>query len=364
MIAFIQGLTDRFLGRGDAAVTVPVFDGVLRPNRLLDQAEIWASLQAPGDVVADDSGLWVSNGNQVLRVNSQAAGLTDEVLRLPGTVTALARIGGGFAVALDGRRVEIHGGTLDGQAWDSAEGAPLVALTGLCAEGDSLIATDASADYGPGDWQRDLLERRSGGRVLRLRPGGQAEVLARGLAHPFGAVTAAGQVWTSESWRHRMVAIGAGKPTPVLEHLPGYPSRMVPAQGGGYWLSVFACRTQLVEFVLRERAYREAMMASMPPNLWVAPQLTPPHSFLEPLQGGAIKQMGVLKPWAPPRSYGLVLRLNDQGKALYSLHSRVDGRHHGVTAIADHDGALWVLSHGASGLLRLPHAQIDQKVTQ
>ena len=42
--------------------------------------------------------------------------------------------------------------------------------------------------------------------------------------------------------------------------------------------------------------------------------------------------MGVIKPWAPPRSYGLVIRLERHGAPLYSLHSRVDGNNHGVVA--------------------------------
>ncbi|THD72049.1 hypothetical protein E7681_16140 [Thalassobius vesicularis] len=360
MIAFFKGLSDRFLGRGDAAVTVPVFDGVLRPNRLLDDGVLWARLEAPGDLACDDTGLWASDGNRVLRIDPAQQGTTEELV-LDGTITALARFKGGFAVALDGNRVEVHGGALDGHSWKAADKRAFVAINSLTADGDTLLATDASAHNAPANWQRDLLERRSSGRVLRLGVDG-VQMLASGLSHAFGAVPVGDAVWVSESWRHRVVSVlGAGHVQPVLNRLPGYPSRLAPADGGGIWLSVFACRTQLVEFVLREKGYREAMMASMPPNLWVAPQLVPPQSFLEPLQGGAIKQMGVLKPWAPPRSYGLVLRLNEAGKVLYSLHSRVDGTHHGITAIHDHGGALWVVSHGAGGVLRLDPSEIARR---
>jgi hypothetical protein len=34
------------------------------------------------------------------------------------------------------------------------------------------------------------------------------------------------------------------------------------------------------------------------------------------MQGAHIKTMGVVKPWAPPRSYGLVIRLDANGAAL------------------------------------------------
>ena len=95
------------------------------------------------------------------------------------------------------------------------------------------------------------------------------------------------------------------------------------------------------------------MMSTMPAELWVAPQLRSGQSFLEPLQGGGIKQMGVLKPWAPPRSYGLVIRVNEKGVATHSLHSRGGGRHHGVFAVAECDGYLYALSAASQCVVRI-----------
>ena len=101
----------------------------------------------------------------------------------------------------------------------------------------------------------------------------------------------------------------------MLDHLPVYPSRLSPASAGGFWLTAFAARTQLVEFVLRENAYRRRMMAEIDPEYWIAPKLKSGQSFLEPMQGAHIKTMGVVKPWAPPRSYGLVIRLDAERRA-------------------------------------------------
>ena len=77
----------------------------------------------------------------------------------------------------------------------------------------------------------------------------------------------------------------------------------------------------VLELVLREPEYRHAMMAEVDPRYWIAPALRSGQSFLEPMQGGALKQMGILKPWAPSLSYGLVLRLSPDFIALQSLHS-------------------------------------------
>ena len=79
-----------------------------------------------------------------------------------------------------------------------------------------------------------------------------------------------------------------------------------------------------------------------------------------PLQGAGVKNMGVLKPWAPPRSYGLVLHVSASGRVLRSLHSQVDGRHHGITAVAEHEGRLLVAPKGSGRLLQVDLHALDQ----
>jgi len=59
----------------------------------------------------------------------------------------------------------------------------------------------------------------------------------------------------------------------------------------------------------------------------------------------------VLKPWAPPRAYGLVIKLDARGQIERSLHAPVDGSHHGIVAVAELDGRLYAASAGAGRLL-------------
>lgn len=101
------------------------------------------------------------------------------------------------------------------------------------------------------------------------------------------------------------------------------------------------------------------MMAEIDPEYWIAPKLKSGQSFLEPMQGAHIKTMGVVKPWAPPRSYGLVIRLNGSGVPLYALHSRVDGVNHGVVAAVEMNGLLFALAKGPGRLLRVPLTMIE-----
>ena len=103
MIAALKQWTERVLGRGDAAVTVPALDGALRPNRLLEDAEVVAELDAPDDLASDGASLLVADGARVLRVD--AAGASAVAHTFERTVSALACLpGGGIAVALGGQR--------------------------------------------------------------------------------------------------------------------------------------------------------------------------------------------------------------------------------------------------------------------
>ena len=218
----------------------------------------------------------------------------------------------------------------------------------------TLIATDGSTARPYRQWVHDLMERNRTGRVLVLDiASSRVRTIASGLSYAFGVCAAGDDLFVSESWRHRVIALSPdGSQRAVLDNLPVYPSRLSPAASGGFWLTAFAARTQLVEFVLRENAYRRRMMAEIEPEYWIAPKLKSGQSFLEPMQGAHIKTMGVVKPWAPPRSYGLVIRLNTSGVPLYALHSRVDGVNHGVVAAVEVDGSLFAIAKGPGRLLR------------
>lgn len=370
MFNTVRRFGDRLLGRGDAAITVPVMDGALKPNRILDNAEVVATLHDIDDLATDGQTLYASAGKLLYRLD--AARLV-EVHRFDADITALAvRSAHRLAVALGGRQVVLLSTGADGRLAETARldrlgNAPLHGVNALSFESDdSLLLSDGSAKFGPGDWCRDLMDKGHSGRVGRWRIGavgqpGTTELLASGLQHAFGVLSlgdgdaagAQGRVVYSESWRHRIAQTSTNAAKVLLADLPGYPSRMARAGRGGFWLSCFVCRTQLVEFVLREDAYRNRMLQDIDPRYWIAPSLRSGASYLEPLQGAGVKQMGVLKPWAPPRSYGLVLHVDGQGHVTESLHSQVDGQHHGITAIAEVGNALYAASRGSGRLLRV-----------
>ena len=360
MIAALRDFADRLLGRGDATITVPSFDGALKPNQILEKAETLAQLESPQDLATDGNAVYIADG-QVLR-RLDGAGVT-ELRHFDRNITALCCLpDGGLAIALDGREVQVFASPSAAAATTTITDPSMTAINALSpGPAGTLLATDGSSTRPYAQWVHDLMERGSTGRVLVLDIASKnVRTIASKTHYAFGACAAGDTILFSESWRHRVVAIAPdGSQRAVLDNLPVYPSRLSPAASGGFWLTAFTARTQLVEFVLRENAYRRRMMAEIEPQYWIAPKLKSGQSFLEPMQGAHLKTMGVVKPWAPPRSYGLVIRLNAEGIPLYALHSRVDGVNHGIVAAVEMGGALYAIAKGPGRLLRLPLAMVE-----
>ena len=362
MITAVRNFANRFLGRGDATITVPSFDGALKPNQLLEQAETLLECEAPEDLAVDGNSLLVADGPRLLRLTGSSP-TTVRTFERPISALAVPS-SGGLAVALGGTEVRIYD-DVAAKSPASVFAGELHAVNALAPAPDgSLIATDGSSSCGVGDWARDLMELGETGRVFRLDPKTRSvKQIAGQLGYAFGAAASGNDVLVSESWRHRLVSIAPdGTRKTLLGRLPVYPSRLSPASGGGFWLTAFTARTQLIEFALREPGYRRRMIAEIDPDYWVVPRLRSGNSFKEPLQGAHIKTMGVMKPWAPPRSYGLVIRLGADGLPRNSLHSRADGINHGIVAAVEFGGDLVMIAKGPGRVLRLPLSAIGEDI--
>lgn len=351
-----MGFLSRLFGQdGEDALSVPAMDGVFKPNMLLETARPVLDLPAVDNLAGGLDALYCSSGNEVFRVDPKT-GKTRSVRTFDAPVTTIAASPSGLlAVAAGGVGVELF----ENGVWrglDLPADCISCVTAGLFVGNDDLYLAIGSRRHSAGEWKRDLMSHGSTGALMHCRlPTGVHEILHEGLAFPYGlAIMADGRLAISESWRHRIVSVsprGGAAAETVLGDLPAYPARIAPSADGGYWLALFAPRRQLTEFVLREDDYRREMMATIPPEAWIGPDFADNSGGEQPLQAGSVRQMGIMKPWAPSRSYGLVVKLDRDMQPVASFHSRADGRRHGIASIVEFDGRLYAASRGSGTLL-------------
>ena len=351
----------RDYGQEDAVLPL---DGALQPNDRLEDCQVLsgAAILEPDDIVVGvDDALYVTSGSTILRCDPRDPSQRQIVAELQNDVTALAIDAEGYLLA-GVRGVGLMRLGNDGSEFTllaEVGGVELNCITAIAVATSGLIyLTDGSTKHPCSDWVWDLMEHGATGGLVRFdERAGTATLLAGGLRYPGGiCVSRSGSsVLFSEAWAHSISEAPADAPgqhRKVWSNIPAYPGRIRPAEDGGYWVAMFARRTHLVEFVLGQDDYRREMMRLVPPEFWIRPALRTLDSGLEPLQQGQVRKLGIIKPWAPPRSYGLVVRLNRQGEPIESLHSRSGSNRHGIVSVIHSEDALLLAAKGADSILR------------
>lgn len=359
---------NNFLGRifsRKQAATVPSMDGVLRPNEALDNAAVITTTDAPDNLVSVRSEMIYSCGHNLFSMAEFKSGATPDARHhFDSDVTALAASSeGALAVGLQGVGVRIIGGRHDGLLLSTLGGQSADCITAIAfKEEDDLFVCMGSSRNSAQSWQRDLMEKQPSGSVWQVDLGNEEAIcMGSNLAFPNGILLQGNSLIVSESWKHRLLRFDINSknssPSIVLADLPGYPGRLAPAINGGAWLSVFAPRSQLIEFVLREDAYRNRMLREISSEHWIAPTYRSGVSYSEPMQGGAVKVHGIHKAWAPTRSYGLLILLDSNMVPVRSYHSRADGMRHGVVSACELDSQVYFASKGNHVICSMPTPQ-------
>jgi hypothetical protein len=363
-MSLARDIVDRIFFPDRDVHAIPVLDGGFSPNERLDSArQIGAAFEAPDAVALDDRGtLFVSSGTTVFACTGSEFSSRRPLVRFDTNAGALAWCDRtGLLVGVSGRGVCALDASGKQKGWlTTVDGAPLHCPTAIAVDGDgSVFVTDGSRHNTPDRWLPDLMQKRApSGRLIACDATlAAARVIAGRLDWPAGVAVAhdGRNVLVTESWPHRLSlydVTGRGHRV-LVKNFTGYPARIARGENGDYWMAFFALRTQLTEFVLREHAFRTRMMANVQPHLWVGPSLGGTFDYREPTQIGRIKKLGIQKPWAPPRSYGLVARLDADGGAIESFHSRTSGKLHGVTSVIVDRGRLLVTSKGHGKLAEL-----------
>ncbi|WP_074120963.1 hypothetical protein [Bradyrhizobium sp. AS23.2] len=352
------------IDRGNEQAAIPPLDGALSPNDRLDACTpIGAALPGLDDVVvAHDGSLFVSAGSSVLRFSGTGFATRTLVAKFDGDAGGLAiHPDGRLLVCVAARGLAAIDPAKPRPRWLGAvDGHVLAGLQSVTVtSGGRIFAVEGSTARKPDAWRHDLMEKRRSGRLIACDAAldGATTVLS-GLRYPYGLAVAPddAQLWYSESWGHCVSRIplsnkGVAQPEIVLRNLPGYPARLRGDGRGGFYLALFARRTHLIEFVLREDDFRREMIATMPPGHWIAPAYASGNDCREPMQIGGVKALGIRKPWAPPRSYGLLMRIDAEGETIDSMHSRASGRFHGITGACATPQGTVIAARGAGQLL-------------
>lgn len=361
MLKVLSKMVNQFLGRGEYSITVPPMDGVFRPNELLESSENLMNTEAPDCLAVVNDIAVVSSRSKVVEVNENRR----VVAEFDTDISCIAGLpNGGLVVGLIDGWIKIINGQYNSTEIKPDKGAACPTAIHADSNG-SIFVTHGSSSRRPDQWKHDLLERNSSGSLWRidLATGDQTRICDR-LAFPYGVCIQGNTLIVAESWRSRILKIdanGSAPPQVIVRNLPGYPARLTPADDKGIWMSVFAPRSQLIEFVLRDPEYRKLMIREIDPDLWVAPTLRNGRTFLEPLHAGGVKQLGILKPWAPSTSYGLIVKLDKEFKPVASYHSRTDGARHGITSCMEHDGKMLMAVKGEGMVASLPLGQTEKE---
>lgn len=339
------------------APTISLLDGPLCPNDKLEEAGS-IPLKDPDDIcLASDGTLLVTSSNSILRLANWSSGEFQPVAEFDRSVTALdCRDDGTIAVALDQggiKLVDRHGKIHS--PWTSKKLSANVGRALRFSRKGSLFAADACRGNGQFPHLHDLFAEAGSGRVLKLEDNGDGEVVAEGLRYPHGITEIEpGLLVVAESWSACLCRISCrtSQKSILIGDLPGYPAR-IHSFPGGFILTCFARRDPLIEFILTEKRYVARMTQELPPELWIAPRLSAKTDYRLPIQSGATRLFGALKPWAPSFSYGLIMIFDSNFMPMASAQSRANGRRHGITAALEWRGDLIAVSKGSNELLKL-----------
>jgi hypothetical protein len=326
-------------------------EGMLGPNGRLDEAAAM-KVEAPDALcTAADGRLLFSSGACVMALGAWG-GEPKTFATCNAPVTALCPGPGGLvAVGLAGGRLtvlDVSGQAVDG--WSLPAGRVASVVDCLFQSGDELLLVDCG--YGVDD---DVLAQaawdgEARGRLVALRRSGETREVASGLHCPMGVCPdAQGGVLVSLLERASIVDI-SGKVRQA--GYPGYLGRL-RRTATGYALACLSRRDPLIEFLKTERAFIAEMKATIPPRHWIAPRSHPEFSHDFPIELGATRLYGEVKPWAPSFSYGLLIEMDANLMPVGSAQSRANGRRHAICDVAVWNGELIVASKASGEILNL-----------
>ena len=336
-------------GRKTSEPPAMTLEGVLGPNSRLDEADAMPAEQPDALAVTADGQLLFSSGHSVYAL-SRWGEAPKPWGRFEQPVTALATSPAGpVAAGLSGGGIRVR--ALSGQpaGWTVSTSTRSVA--------DLLFLSDtelAVVDHGYASDQ-DVLslapwDDTRNGSVMAVNQAGDTRLLARDQHCPMGLCRDESEnLIVTELEAARVIDLG-GKVR--RSGFPGYLGR-IRKIAGGYLLACLSRRDPLIEFLKTETEFVAEMKATIDPRHWIAPRATPDFSHDFPIELGAARLFGEIKPWAPSFSYGLLIMLDENLMPTGSAQSRANGRRHAISDATVWNGDIIAVSKASGEILNL-----------
>lgn len=213
-----------------------------------------------------------------------------------------------------------------------AGGKPLRFSNDLDIASDGRIYFTDSSSFSQPDYMLDAFEARPHGRLLRYDPAsGQVEVLLEGLYFANGVALSRNDdfVLVNETWRYRIQRLWlkgprAGEAELFIDNLPGFPDGIARDENGDFWLALPTLRNAVLDHI-HPHPWLKSLIARLPAS------------------------------WQPlPERYGLVARLDAQGRVLESLHDPGGEQLFEITSVQPADDVLYLGTLHNQWVARLP----------
>ena len=324
-------------------------EGVLGPNTRLDDAVAMA-VDAPNALcVVEGLGLLFSSGGAVLTIEAWGARPTPWA-RFDHPVTALAGGQDGLvAVGLAGGGLAVRDCNGAAAGWTAPAGLAVVADLAFLPDGGIAVV---DSGYGPDDDIFALApwDERARGSVTSVRRDGATRRLATGLHCPTGIALDVSGAPLVTLFERAAVADLFGQLR--QSGYPAYPGRIRRTEKG-YLIACLARRDPLIAFLKTENDFVAEMKQTIEPRYWISPRMHPEFSHDFPIEAGATRLFGEIKPWAPSFSYGLVIETDANLVPTGSAHSRANGRRHAISDAVCWNGDIVAVSRASGEVLRL-----------
>ncbi|MFB6438626.1 SMP-30/gluconolactonase/LRE family protein [Streptomyces sp. NPDC056411] len=215
--------------------------------------------------------------------DEQAEATAEAVAHTGGRPLGLQPLPDGALLVCDARRgllrIEPGDGAVRVLA-DAVDGVPLRFCSNVTATVDGTVYfTVSSRRHGLDAWPADIMEHLATGQLLRLRPGGEPEVLLSGLQFangvapaPDGSFLVVAETGARLLRRHWLTGPRAGHTDTLLDRLPGHPDNISVGPDGSFWVALAGPRQAALEllhalpFPVRRAAWRaQRRIRPLPP---------------------------------------------------------------------------------------------------